>query len=193
MKDAEDILMSAYMAEVMARRMDFKPSDVLTEMICRVVKILTMTEPKLGFCFCGTCGNGKTTMLKAIQSATSFMYEVGYFQNLRGLGIKPCIRIVDARELAELSKDAKAFDEFKSEPMLAIEDMGKESAEVMTYGNSINPIMELIESRYARQRYTIITTNLTAKEIRAKYGARIADRFNEMLEVVIFPDGSYRR
>lgn len=37
------------------------------------------------------------------------------------------------------------------------------------------------------------TTNLTAGEIRGKYGDRLADRFNEMLEVIVFRNGTYRK
>ncbi len=39
----------------------------------------------------------------------------------------------------------------------------------------------------------MVTTNLTPNEIVNKYGKRIADRFNEMMEVVIFKNESYRK
>ena len=78
-------------------------------------------------------------------------------------------------------------------PLLAIDDLGKEPAEVMNYGNIINPMVELIEKRYKRQLFTLATTNLTPRQIREKYGARMADRFNEMFNVVIFKSESYRK
>ena len=43
------------------------------------------------------------------------------------------------------------------------------------------------------QAFTVISTNLTAKEIREKYGERIADRLNEMMNVIIFKNKSFRR
>ena len=50
----------------------------------------------------------------------------------------------------------------------------------------------MLEYRYNSQLFTFITTNLTKSQIREKYGNRIADRFNEMLEVIIFKNETYR-
>ena len=47
-------------------------------------------------------------------------------------------------------------------------------------------------SNTATLLFTFITTNLTKSQIREKYGNRIADRFNEMLEVIIFKNETYR-
>ena len=76
--------------------------------------------------------------------------------------------------------------------MLAIDDLGKEPTEVLDYGNVLSPVVDLMEYRYQHQLFTAVTTNLTPDEIRDKYGKRIADRFNEMLEVIVFEDISYR-
>ena len=76
--------------------------------------------------------------------------------------------------------------------MLAIDDLGIEPAEVMDYGNILNPVIDLISYRYNEQLFTIVTTNLNPKQIRDKYGDRIADRFNEMMKKVIFENDSYR-
>jgi len=56
----------------------------------------------------------------------------------------------------------------------------------------LSPIIDLLEHRYNEQLFTLITTNLNAEQIRERYKARIADRFNEMLEVIVFEDGSFR-
>ena len=42
------------------------------------------------------------------------------------------------------------------------------------------------------QLFTIITTNLTPKQIRKCYGDRIADRLNEMVEKIVFNNATYR-
>ena len=76
--------------------------------------------------------------------------------------------------------------------MLAIEDIGREPAETLDYGNVLSPIVDLLEYRYDQQLYTIVTTNLKPQEMRSHYGDRIADRLNEMFDKVIFQDGSYR-
>lgn len=54
-------------------------------------------------------------------------------------------------------------------------------------------MVELLEYRYNNQLFTAITTNLTPKEVREKYGNRIADRFNEMMQVIIFDNDTYRK
>lgn len=70
--------------------------------------------------------------------------------------------------------------------------MGKEPTEQMQFGNVISPVVELLEYRYAQQLFTAITTNLSPREIRDKYGNRVADRFNEQMHVITFQDHSYR-
>ena len=177
------------MAEVMCRQMQFVSDSKIDKYITKAAASLTSEKPRLGIMLCGTPGNGKTTLLNAIRNATAQLREWQMVE-----GTEPvAIEIFDARELAETSKDVQTMHSYKTRNMIAIEDMGKESAEVMNYGNAINPVMEIIEARYSKQRYTLITTNLTAGQIREKYGDRIADRFNEMLDVIVFEDGSYRR
>ena len=78
-------------------------------------------------------------------------------------------------------------------PLLAIDDLGKEPGEIITYGNIVTPMVDLIEQRYKMQLFTIATTNLLPKQIGEKYGARIADRFNEMFHKIVFSNQSYRR
>ena len=72
---------------------------------------------------------------------------------------------------------------------------GQRNAEwiAMDYGNVINPVIDLLSQRYEDQKLTIITTNVTNLQIRKTYGDRIADRFNEMMKVVIFTNPSYRK
>ncbi len=53
----------------------------------------------------------------------------------------------------------------------------------------ISPVVELLEYRYAQQ---LFTANLSPREIRDKYGNRVADRFNEQMHVITFQDHSYR-
>lgn len=110
-----------------------------------------------------------------------------------GYRYEPGLRIVDVREILRAAKeDSKAYDALKTKNVLGIDDLGKEPAEIMDYGNILSPVIDLIEHRYDKQLFTVITTNLVGKEIRAKYGDRIADRFNEMLHVIVFRNSTYR-
>jgi DNA replication protein DnaC len=76
--------------------------------------------------------------------------------------------------------------------MLAIDDLGIEPVEVMDYGNLLCPLVDLLTKRYDLQLFTLVTTNLTPAEIRARYGDRIADRLNEMMLKIVFTNESYR-
>ena len=68
-----------------------------------------------------------------------------------------------------------------------------EPREVMEFGNVYTPLIDLITTRYEEQLYTIFTTNLTPAQLEEKYGKRIVDRLNEMVEKVVFENESYRR
>lgn len=147
-----------------------------------------LTNPgyRLGAVLCGTYGNGKTTMLYALQQATNCLAEAGVCP------IDTGIQIVDAIELAYLAKDYTKFQRKMAYPCLGIEDMGREPAEVLDYGNRKSPIIELLEYRYAHQLPTFITTNLAPSDIGREYDERIASRFRETMEIIEFPDLGYR-
>ena len=68
-----------------------------------------------------------------------------------------------------------------------------EPREVMQFGNVYTPLTDLITTRYEEQLYTIFTTNLPPAQLEEKYGKRIVDRLNEMVEKVVFENESYRR
>ena len=63
----------------------------------------------------------------------------------------------------------------------------------MTFGNMITPIADILEYRYQEMLPTYITSNLTPKQLLEKYGKRVVDRFNEMFEVIVLTNGSYRQ
>ena len=188
MQDASDILLTAYIVEVEYRKRKYIDDARIRDNIHKVAEFLTNDNSKFGMMFCGTCGNGKTTLLKALCSATSSLNDYRHFEDNR-----TGIRIYDAKEISQIAKNYENFKDVRRVPIIALEDIGREPAEVLDYGNVLNPVIDLLEYRYNEQLPTFITTNLTAKEIREKYGSRIADRFNEMTEVLIFQNGSYRK
>ena len=181
--------MAAYQAEVEFRHRDFKDDEPTRDNIKKIAHYLTSGNQKFGMIFLGLCGNGKTTMLYAFQQSINYLNRKNLFEDGSQIGIQ----IVDAKEIAAMAKDIKEFRNLKNKNMLAIEDMGREPTEVLDYGNILNPVIDLIEYRYDAQLFTVITTNLTKNEIRAKYGARVADRFNEMLECIVFRNETYRK
>lgn len=181
------VLTAAYMAEVEYRGGIYAPTPDTLANIRALAVSLTKEKPMCGVMLCGTPGNGKTTLLLAFRSALNWLNDNNAFECDRSM------RIVDAKDIQRCAKDFKSFDELRKRDMLAIEDMGREATEVLDYGNVMSPVIDLLEHRYNEQLYTFITTNLTATQVRKKYGNRIADRFNEMLDVIIFKGDSYRR
>lgn len=184
---AIDLLTAAYMAEVEYRHREFVNDEQTRENIRSLAEFVTSEGSKFGIMFCGVCGNGKTTLMYALQNVINAVNNAGGFDG------KTEMMIADAKEIAQTANSVKEFRALKSQGMLAIEDMGREPAEVLNFGNVLNPVVDLIEYRYDNQLFTAITTNLTGEQIREKYGKRIADRFNEMLHVVIFKNNSYRK
>ena len=109
-----------------------------------------------------------------------------------------------APEIAALAKDSpKEFVAMKRCKLLGIDDLGTEAVIVKSYGNELSPLAELLATRYSSRLFTVITTNLSVREVggdvwedelKAIYGDRILDRLREMCNT-IFYDGeqqSYR-
>lgn len=190
--DAETLLTAAYAAEVECRCKKFILDDATKWNIRHVAEFVTEPGTKFGILLCGNPGNGKTTMLYAFQHATNYLVKQGMFNNEQYRGYDIGLVVLDARDITEEAKDHKGFAHTKQRYMLGVEDIGREPTEVLDYGNVLNPVIDLLESRYREQLFTFVTTNLTPKQIRAKYGNRIADRFNEMMECVVFENDTYR-
>lgn len=181
-----DMLTASVRAEIEYRNREFIDSEESRQQIAKAAKWLT-TQEKCGMLLCGKCGNGKTTLMLAIRSLINFLdMKDSYNQSMT-------VFKTDAREIARLNKDDyKQFSAIRSKKMLAIDDIGLEPVEVLDFGNVLNPVIDLLSYRYDEQLFTIVTTNLKPEEIRAKYGDRIADRFNEMMSKIVFYNGSYR-
>lgn len=175
------------MAEVEYRHRIWSGDEETKANISRLAAFLTGDSTRFGVMFCGVCGNGKSTLLHALQSAIAMLAGSSILE--RGTELA----VMDAEELARIATDRQQFREIRNRPLLAIEDMGNDPAEVLDFGNVISPVTELLEHRYAAQLFTAITTNLTAEQVRGKYGIRVADRLNEMIEVIVFRNGSYRK
>lgn len=201
-QDALDLLTAAYRYEVRRRQREFILDENTEGNLISLATYLTQPVPKFGIMCCGTCGNGKTTLLYAFQRIVNYLQDRRHFSFLDSdnNSFKASIEIFRAKEVAQISKDQKAFKTLMQRPMLAIDDMGTEPAEVHDYLNINTPVADIIDYRYNHQLFTFITTNLVAKPktdkdvtIRMKYGDRIADRFNEMLHVIVFKDITYRK
>lgn len=185
---AARLLMAAVKAEVEYRSRRFEATADVMAHISSIAAWLTDPGSKFGMLLCGGVGNGKSTFVKAFQQLLNQLC-------LRSDGCRDFwkIRILDARTIAYMCKsDYAGWEELARLPMLAIDDLGTEPVEIQDYGNILAPIVDLLSRRYDSQLFTIVTTNLQPREIRARYGDRIADRFNEMMQKIVFSNTTFR-
>lgn len=187
-EEAVSVLLAGVKAEVERRDKAFVISEAFLTQTGQIAEWLTGNHSSFGLMLCGGCGNGKTTFVKAFQQIlNNFDFKVDDSTE------RYSMRIVNARDIARLCKED--YDEWRElcyRRMIAVDDFGTEPLEVMDYGNILYPLTDLLTTRYDRHLFTILTTNLTPQEIRAKYGDRIADRLNEMMGKVVFGNISYR-
>ncbi len=192
--EAYELLMAAVIAEVQFRYRKFVYNEFIDDQLQQMAKWLTTVTPKFGIVLCGGCGNGKTTMLKALQN---LLRRLQIRKPTAPLGSSHGayygLTIVDALHIAQLCKtNHTKYLELTQDDMLAIDDLGTEPVEVMDYGNIMTPVIDLLTKRYEAQLFTIVTTNLDPKDIRKRYGDRIADRLNEMMAKIVYRNPTYR-
>ncbi len=185
---AVDFITAAYMSEVESRHCIYIADTPTLLHIDSVAQWLTSPRPKFGMLLCGQCGNGKSTLARAVRSAIHYLNGNDYGENAKS------VMLVDAKDICEAAKkDYSQFRKLARHELLIIEDLGIEPSEVLDYGNVLNPAVDLLAKRYDDQLFTIVTTNLTPQKIREHYGDRIADRFNEMMERIVFTNPTYRK
>lgn len=185
-EQTKDMITAAMIAEVRYRGRNYRETPEIAESIRQAAEWMCKGE-KFGLLLCGQCGNGKTTLMSALKAL------INHLQVRDAYGKPFEMWSVEALELVRMRTEKKeAFDKYKDAPMLAIDDVGLEPTEILSYGNVINPIVELLSHRYNKQLTTVITTNLKPSEIRQKYGDRLADRFNEMMVKIMFRGDSFR-
>lgn len=164
--------------------------------IQRISRWLTKNDKKIGLLLYGSVGNGKTTMAKAICELIGVLY--GTSNSSTNIAVKQ----TSALDLANLctsqtnllkADDAEErFDRLKNAQMLYIDDLGTEPATVRSWGNSIQPLVDIIYHRYDNQLFTILTTNQDDAMLLKTYDIRVADRIREMFDKLPFTHQSYR-
>jgi DNA replication protein DnaC len=187
--EAEAYIRGAFEAQVELRGGAVQYDEMTTKNLRLVAETLAGDSHKFGLLLAGTCGNGKTTTMRAVQSIVQLLNNTYYNRCGERIGN----RLLEAKEIAQLSGKPEQLTAYQTIPLLFLDDLGREPTEVMQYGNVTSPITELLEYRYNQRLTTIVTTNLEPSEVRQKYGDRIADRFNEMFAVVSYTGASYRR
>lgn len=193
-KDAANGLYASVKAEVEYYGGSFVLDEDTRDHILEAARWLIDPNSTRGLLLCGMYGNGKTTLANAISRLIGVVteHENGYSKR----EYMPIYKAKDiCRMCAASEKFKEQYDRYNSlfkEPMMIIDDFGEEPTEVMVYGMVHTPLIDIINERYASRLMTIITTNLDAEQLRAKYGARTYDRLREMLTSITFKNESYR-
>lgn len=187
------MLASRYQKMVQSRNREFILDESVTKAIWAVSKNMTAVTPKPGMIFSGLQGNGKTTLAKALLELIRDLNRVGHFKYL-GESFYLDSRIIKATDICVLyrTEDFNAIRTLKDVAVLIIDDVGEEPKEILVYGSPVFPIREIIESRYDSLKFTVLTTNLTNKDLPDHYGWRVVDRLRETYLPIPFKGSSYR-
>lgn len=182
-----------YKKEVYLNGGNYISHQPLIDCLQKVGTWLENPDKTVGLMMAGNTGNGKSTALKTIGRLIICSRQFDS-RNLDAFGYPKAafLRTLKAIEVQHYVTNEYEFNRLKRSTLLAIDDFGTENLEVMSYGNTYSPIIELLEYRYDNRLFTILTTNMLNKTIRERYGDRMADRFNEMMTCVAFPDITFR-
>lgn len=184
--DLASYLLTAYRYEVSSRGKQYIDSDETVKAIIAIADCLTNPHEKCGLMFSGNVGNGKSTMMRALQRTFNWLRSSGLASENTGM------RIFQAKDIASDMQWPDDFDTIRRYTGIALDDLGVEPNEEIIFGNVRTPVIDLLEYRYQNQLFTVVTTNLTKEQRKAKYGERIYDRFREMFFNIVFKGESYR-
>ena len=181
---------AALRVEVEKRGNTFSDNDELQGHIVQIARMFTEPTTKYGILLCGGVGNGKSSMMYALQNLIRSL-EIPLIGNTTvgtwGMRVESAKFIYN-----QVKVDSQKYRQIQNANMLGIDDLGEEEPTLINYGNRVTPVIDLISYRYNRMLFTMVTTNLTPAQIRATYGDRIADRFNEMMLILPYKNPSFR-
>ena len=150
-------------------------------------------DTRKGILLSGPCGIGKSATMKALALYQSMRngrrngYPVGGFN------------IVSAPEIAtecfyDLHGTISRYTRRERPVRICIDDVGKETIQEENFRVPLNVVQAILNARYEipSKAVTHMTTNLTFAELEQRYGTHVADRMNQMFNIVRLEGRSYR-
>ncbi|MGN1211360.1 MAG: ATP-binding protein [Candidatus Cryptobacteroides sp.] len=183
-------LLLCYKAEVEKRGISYT-EDLATQRRVEQAAKWLCRDLKPGFMLYGSVGSGKTTLAKAMCQLIRMLYDRFELGDRR-----VPVTMTTALELSKAATDddTSRFNSLKNARFLFLDDVGVEPPTVKNWGNEISPVVELIYFRYDFQKPMIITSNLSFRELKQRYGERVGDRMLEMFNGIEFKQTmSYRK
>lgn len=144
----------------------------VTESVQKVAEYLKDTQGK-HLCLLGRVGTGKTLLATKILPILFQMQYNKFFTSIKAVNLADELRVA------------------KRNNFVIIDDVGTES-DAMDFGNKISQFSEWIDTLENRSSMSIITTNLSADQIKQRYGMRTYDRIRGLFKVITFNEKSMR-
>jgi len=169
---------------------EIKDKAIYRDLVNYFFGLPTSLNTNKGICIIGGIGGGKTTFMRSIQKAM-FSAKMGSFR------LFSCVEIEQNIRQAAAVENSAADYSYYDNGYACFDDFGAENHESVIFGNRVIVMAEIVQRRYNRFQAqgvkTHFTTNLSAAEMRARYGDRVFDRMKEMCNIVLFNWESFRK
>lgn len=150
-----------------------------------------LLDPNKGILLWGTIGTGKSTIIKIVGEVLRIKKQGFITVNCSLIATQ-----YSATGLQALNSSTYNDSELGPKPVnRAFDELGREPIPAMHYGNALNVMQYILQCRYELKGRikTFATTNLKPESFEKLYGTYIADRMNEMFNIVEVKGKSRRK
>ena len=145
-----------------------------------IYRLSKYVQSGTGLMLVGPVGTMKTTMAIAVLREYVDAHGAGYFI--------PMVSLLDNLSQSRERHDNSLEIRIRQTPLLVLDDLGAEYDHTWVQAK----VDAIITERYNRLRATIVTSNLSAKDIRDRYQLRIFDRLRATNKLIAFRGTSLR-